>query len=53
VRQACTNDRSRILDTNYAQEATTLARAQIVQQASTSVLVQRNEVPQAVLSLLQ
>lgn len=45
--------RSRILDADYAQEATALARAQIVQQAGTAVLVQSNEVPQTVLSLLR
>ena len=45
--------RSRILDTDYAQETTELARAQIIQQAATAMLAQANQAPQAVLSLLQ
>ena len=45
--------RSRILDTDYAQETTTLAKAQIVQQAATAMLAQANQSKQGVLSLLQ
>ena len=45
--------RSRILDTDYAAETTTLARAQIIQQAGTAVLAQANQHAKSVLSLLQ
>ena len=45
--------RSRILDTDYAQATTELARAQIIQQAATAMLAQANQQPQAVLSLLK
>lgn len=44
--------RSRILDANYAVEVANMTKAQILQQASTSVLAQANQVPQTVLSLL-
>ena len=45
--------RSRILDTDYAQETSELARTQIIQQAGTAMLAQANQLPQTVLSLLQ
>lgn len=45
--------RSRILDADFAVETAELTRAQILQQAGTSVLAQANTVPQGVLSLLQ
>lgn len=45
--------RSRILDTDYAQETTELARTQIIQQAATAMLAQANQQPSAVLSLLK
>jgi flagellin len=45
--------RSRILDTDYAQETTALAKAQIVQQAATAMLAQANQQQQSVLALLQ
>lgn len=45
--------RSRILDADFAVETAELTRAQILQQAGTSVLAQANTVPQSVLSLLQ
>ena len=45
--------RSRIMDTDYAAETTKLARAQIIQQAGTAVLVQANQHAKSVLSLLQ
>jgi flagellin len=48
-----TASRSRILDTDYAQTTTELARAQIVQQAATAMLAQANQQPQSVLSLLR
>ncbi|MDC3199548.1 flagellin [Porticoccaceae bacterium] len=45
--------RSRILDTDYAEETTKLARTQIIQQAATAVLAQANQQAKSVLSLLQ
>jgi flagellin len=45
--------RSRILDTDYAQTTTELARTQIIQQAATAMLAQANQAPQSVLSLLR
>lgn len=45
--------RSRIMDTDYAQETAQLARAQILQQAGTAMLAQANALPQNVLSLLR
>ncbi|PTL91308.1 flagellin FliC [Halomonas litopenaei] len=44
--------RSRIEDADYATEVANMTRAQILQQAGTSVLAQANQVPQSVLSLL-
>ena len=44
--------RSRILDADFAQETANLTRAQILQQAGTSILSQANSLPQNVLSLL-
>lgn len=45
--------RSRIEDADYAKEVANMTRAQILQQAGTSVLAQANQVPQGVLSLLR
>lgn len=45
--------RSRILDADFAAETAALTRAQILQQASVSVLSQANAQPQLALSLLQ
>nr|WP_232623253.1 FliC/FljB family flagellin [Alcaligenes faecalis] len=45
--------RSRIEDADYATEVSNMTRAQILQQAGTSVLAQANQVPQTVLSLLR
>jgi flagellin len=45
--------RSRIRDTDFAAETTELTKNQILQQAGTSILAQANQLPQAVLSLLQ
>lgn len=45
--------RSRIQDADFAQETANLTRAQILQQAGTSILAQANQLPQSVLSLLQ
>jgi len=44
---------SRIQDADYATEVSNMSRAQILQQAGTSVLSQANQVPQAMLSLLR
>ncbi|ACO78942.1 Flagellin [Azotobacter vinelandii CA] len=44
--------RSRIEDADYAVEVANMTKAQILQQAGTSVLAQANQVPQSVLSLL-
>ena len=43
----------RIMDTDYAAETANLTKAQILQQAATSILAQANAQPQAVLALLQ
>jgi len=45
--------RSRIEDTDYAAESANLSRAQVLQQASQTMLAQANSAPQQVLSLLQ
>lgn len=45
--------RSRIEDADYAKEASNMTRANILQQAGTSVLTQANQTPQNVLSLLR
>jgi len=44
---------SRIMDADYAAETANLTKAQILQQAATSVLAQANAQPQSVLALLQ
>jgi len=45
--------RSRILDTDYAKETTSLAKAQIITQAATAMLAQANQSAQSVLALLK
>jgi flagellin len=45
--------RSRIMDADFAAETARLTRAQIMQQAGTSILAQANQIPQGALSLLQ
>ncbi len=45
--------RSRIEDADFAKETAALTKAQILQQAGTTVLSQANAVPQSVLALLQ
>ena len=45
--------RSRIMDTDYAQETTILAKQQIIQQAATAMLAQANQSAQGILSLLK
>lgn len=44
--------RARIRDTDFATETASLTKNQILQQASTSILAQANQLPQAALSLL-
>jgi flagellin len=48
-----TQSRSTIMDTDYAQASTQLAKTQIVQQAATAMLAQANQQAQGVLSLLK
>ena len=45
--------RSQIVDADYAQETTELARTQIISQASTAMLSQANQAAQSVLALLK
>ncbi|WP_431273524.1 FliC/FljB family flagellin [Variovorax ureilyticus] len=47
------SSRSRIQDADYATEVSNMSRAQILQQAGTSVLAQANQTTQGVLSLLR
>jgi flagellin len=53
ISQNAQASRSRVLDTDYAQTTTELARSQIIQQAATAMLAQANQQPQSVLSLLR
>ncbi|OOV88596.1 hypothetical protein BTA35_0203635 [Oceanospirillum linum] len=46
------DSRSRIQDTDFAAETAELTRNQIIQQASTTILSQANQLPQTALSLL-
>lgn len=43
----------RIMDTDYAAETANLTKAQILQQAATSILAQANAQPQAIMALLR
>lgn len=45
--------RSRIVDVDYAEAVGELTKNQIIQEASTSLLAQANQIPSAVLSLLE
>jgi flagellin len=45
--------RSRIQDTDYAQETASLTKGQILQQAATAMLAQANQMPNVILSLLK
>lgn len=44
--------RSRIMDTDFASETANMARSQILQQASTAMLAQANQLPNGVMKLL-
>ena len=48
-----TSSRSRIEDADYATEVSNMSRAQILQQAGTSVLAQANQTTQGVMALLR
>jgi flagellin len=45
--------RSRILDTDFAEETSQMTRSQILQQSSVAMLTQANQLPQMILSLLK
>jgi len=45
--------RSRVIDTDYANETATLTKGQILQQAATAMLAQANQMPNVILSLLK
>ena len=45
--------RARIMDADFAVEASNLSRSQILQQAGTAMVAQANQLPQGVLALLR
>jgi flagellin len=45
--------RSAIVDTDFASETAQLTKGQIMQQASTAMLAQANQMPNVILSLLK
>jgi flagellin len=45
--------RSAIVDTDFASETAALTKGQIMQQASTAMLAQANQMPNVILSLLK
>ena len=45
--------RSRVIDTDYANETANLTKGQILQQAATAMLAQANQMPNVILSLLK
>ncbi|MGF1762807.1 flagellin [Aliivibrio kagoshimensis] len=53
VQENVSASNSRIRDTDFAKETTQLAKAQILQQASTSILAQAKQLPSAAINLLQ
>ena len=53
VSENLTASRSRIQDTDFAQETANLTRGQILQQAGVAILAQANSLPQSVLALLR
>lgn len=52
IQENLSASRSRIRDTDFAQETATMTQNQILQQAGTTILAQANQLPQAALSLL-
>lgn len=53
ISQNLSESRSRIVDADYAQATTELARTMILQQAGTAIMAQANQAPMAVLALLR
>ena len=53
IAENASSARSRVQDVDFAAETAELAKQQTLQQASTSVLAQANQLPSSVLSLLQ
>ncbi|MBL4830780.1 MAG: flagellin [Aliivibrio sp.] len=53
VQENVSASNSRIRDTDFAKETTQLAKAQILQQASISILAQAKQLPSAAINLLQ
>ncbi|WP_064605462.1 flagellin [Photobacterium sp. J15] len=53
VSENVSESNSRIRDTDFAKETTEMTKSQILQQASTSILAQAKQVPQAAMNLLQ
>jgi flagellin len=45
--------RSRVIDTDYANETAALTKGQILQQAATAMLAQANQMPNVILTLLK
>ena len=52
ITENLSSSRSQIMDTDFASATATLTKNQIIQQASTTILSQANQLPQAALSLL-
>jgi flagellin len=52
ISENATQARSRIEDTDFAQESAMLARGQVLQQAGVSILAQANQTPQLAMQLL-
>lgn len=53
IAENASSARSRVLDVDFAAETAEMAKQQTLQQASTAVLAQANQLPSSVLSLLQ
>jgi len=53
IAENASSARSRVQDADFASETAELAKQQTLQQASTAILAQANQLPSAVLSLLQ
>ena len=53
VNENSSASRSRIRDTDFAQESASMVKQQILQQSSTTLLAQANQIPQLALTLLQ
>lgn len=53
IAENVSSSRGRIRDTDFAAETANLTKNQVLQQASTAILAQANQLPSAVLSLLQ